>query len=96
MATQLLRTLAYLALLLAAAAAQATDPSARLFLDKALELGFRPERHDGKALYCRTYQPVGSHLYTHECLSELDVRSKLSLERPGPSLQVLSGPSARW
>jgi hypothetical protein len=96
MATPLLRALAGPALALVTVAVQASDPSASLFLGKAREAGFRPEPHDGKALYCRTYQPLGSHLYTHECLSESDLKAKWALERPGPGLQVLSGPSARW
>jgi hypothetical protein len=96
MEKHLRRALASSALVLVAAATQASDPSASLFLSKARELGFRPERHDQQAVYCRTYQPLGSHVYTHECLSESELIAKLALERPGPSLQVLSGPSARW
>ncbi|HUO80051.1 MAG TPA: hypothetical protein VMU00_07895 [Steroidobacteraceae bacterium] len=96
MASILLRALCSAALALAAAAALATDPSASLWLAKARELGFRPESHDGKAIYCRTYVPVGSHLSVHECLSEADLIAKLSLERPGPSLRVVSGPAAHW
>jgi len=88
-----LRVLAASMLLLAMAAAQATDPSGNLFLSKARALGYRPEKKDGKDLYCRTYQQVGSHLYTHECLSEADLLSKLALDRPTPDMRVVS-PSA--
>ena len=77
-------------LVLAMTAAEATDPSGSLFLSKARELGFRPEKKDGKDLYCRTYQPVGSHIYTHECLTETELLSKLSLDRPGPDMRVVS------